>query len=355
MIAVLDERHGQPSNFRKPDTDTNNYIWGRIGEHTIVLVSCPMKMTGKVSAATVALSMVRTIPSIRFCLMVGIGGGVPYPDKAPDDQVRLGDVVVSVPSGTTGGVVQYDLGKVEIKNGESYFRRTGQLDNPPRSLLAVLNTFEAERDESKLQRSIESTLANVDSRTKRLSSYPGAADDRLFPASYAHQQSPSWHSTLLFWSARATSQLDMSPTECLHCDLRHTVNRDNRDSPNIPRIHYGLIASGDRVIKDARTRDAIVAHLQEENVGECLCFEMEAAGLMNSFPCLVIRGISDYADSHKNDKWHNYAALVAAVFAKELLSSVPVPEVESERHASEVVEEVLQGKSPLMGLSAVHD
>lgn len=34
-----------------------------------------------------------------------------------------------------------------------------------------------------------------------------------------------------------------------------------------------------------------------------VCFEMEAAGLINDLPCLVIRGICDYADSHKNKEW----------------------------------------------------
>jgi nucleoside phosphorylase len=32
-----------------------------------------------------------------------------------------------------------------------------------------------------------------------------------------------------------------------------------------------------------------------------VCIEMEAAGLMDWFPCLVIRGIYDYADLYKND------------------------------------------------------
>jgi nucleoside phosphorylase len=32
-----------------------------------------------------------------------------------------------------------------------------------------------------------------------------------------------------------------------------------------------------------------------------LCFEIEAAGALADFPCIVIRGISDYCDSHKND------------------------------------------------------
>jgi hypothetical protein len=42
-------------------------------------------------------------------------------------------------------------------------------------------------------------------------------------------------------------------------------------------------------------------------------------GLMDSFPCLVIRGICDYADSHKNKVWQPYAAATAASYAKELL------------------------------------
>lgn len=46
---------------------------------------------------------------------------------------------------------------------------------------------------------------------------------------------------------------------------------------------------------------------------------MGAAGLMNSFPCLVIRGICNYSDSHKNDDWQDYAAATAAAYAKELL------------------------------------
>jgi hypothetical protein len=58
-----------------------------------------------------------------------------------------------------------------------------------------------------------------------------------------------------------------------------------------------------------------------------LCVEMEAAGLMDEFPCLVIRGICDYADSHKNKRWQPYAAATAAAYAKELLSIIPAQEM----------------------------
>jgi nucleoside phosphorylase len=74
-------------------------------------------------------------------------------------------------------------------------------------------------------------------------------------------------------------------------------------------------------MKHGVTRDKIA---EEEGVA---CFEMEAAGLMENFPCLVIRGICDYADSHKNKRWQPYASATAAVFAKELLGFIDEQEV----------------------------
>lgn len=88
-------------------------------------------------------------------------------------------------------------------------------------------------------------------------------------------------------------------------DTAQEVFRQSRSSTK-PQIHYGVIASGNQVIKDATVRDFL-----REDCG-ALCVEMEAAGLMNNFPCLVIRGVCDYADSHKNDAWHRYAAATSA-------------------------------------------
>ena len=98
-------------------------------------------------------------------------------------------------------------------------------------------------------------------------------------------------------------------------ESRGVTNSNHRS----PVIHYGLIASGNLVIKDAATRD----RLREEVGCDVLCFEMEAAGVMDTFPCVVIRGISDYADYHKNDLWQGYAAATAAACAKELLCIIP--------------------------------
>lgn len=121
--------------------------------------------------------------------------------------------------------------------------------------------------------------------------YPGVEHDKLFEAENEHDP--------------------MQDTCSERRGSRITRSSDNRTHPN---IHYGLIASGNKVMRDAEIRDTIG---QKYNV---LCFEMEAAGVMNHTPCLVIRGICDYADSHKNDLWQEYAAATAASYAKLLLS-----------------------------------
>lgn len=152
--------------------------------------------------------------------------------------------------------------------------------------------------------------------------YPGQDHDRLFSASYTQR---GILSSLIGWN---------KPT---------LIKRDKRVRPEMPRIHYGLVASGDRVIKNAEIRDRTADWLKEEIGAECLCFEMEAAGLMNNFPCLVVRGISDYSDAHKNNMWQNYAAMVAAAYTKELLRVVDVPDVGLSKEAREIMADIHEG------------
>ncbi len=125
--AMLDERHEALPNLQHDD---NTYTLGRIAKHNVAIACLPMNQIGTTSAATVATAMRISFPSIRFGLMVGIGGGVP----TKKNDIRLGDIVISTPTGTKTGVVQYDLGKTE-KEGE--FRRTGALSKPPAELLGV--------------------------------------------------------------------------------------------------------------------------------------------------------------------------------------------------------------------------
>ncbi|KAF4991857.1 hypothetical protein FGRMN_7575 [Fusarium graminum] len=266
--------------------DTNLYTLGRIGDHNVVVVCLPSGQIGNNCAAVIATQMKSRFTSIRFGLMVGIGGGVPS-DKA---DIRLGDIVISQPDSQHGGVVQYDSGKLT----PSGFQRTGALNAPPTVLLNVLSKFRANafRDRNNIEKHISQiTQSSIFNRDE-------LEPDILFEPSYNHVQGEN----------------------CDMCRLQRQIHRKPRKDET-PQVHFGTLASGNRVMRDGIMRD----HVSNE-LGGVLCFEMEAAGLMNSFPCLVIRGICDYADSHKNKTWQPYAAATAAACAKEILLMTPTTE-----------------------------
>ncbi|KAF2647031.1 purine and uridine phosphorylase, partial [Lophiostoma macrostomum CBS 122681] len=284
-LEMLDKEHGPPERY---DYDENLYHLGSIAGHKVVVVCLPAGRIGNNPAAAVATQTRATFKGIRFGLMVGIGGGVP--SAAVD--IRLGDVVVSQPHKTFAGVVQYDTGK----STPSGFERTGSLNSPPQILLAAVASVQANefRGRSKLSENI----AQIERSPKFQRS--GTGPDVLFNAAYDHKGGQT----------------------CDKCSTDKHEDRQPRESGEEVVVHYGTIASGNQVIKNAAQRDKVSVEL-----GGMLCFEMEAAGLMNTFPCLVIRGICDYADSHKNKKWQPYAAGTAAAYAKEVLSVIPPTEV----------------------------
>ncbi|KAH2721095.1 hypothetical protein KXW29_000991 [Aspergillus fumigatus] len=242
---MLDDEHPR---LPTKQGDSNLYILGELSGHNVVIAWLPGTQ-GKGAAAIVANNMQRTFASIKWRLLVGIGGGVP----SRTHDIRLGDIVVSMPEGPFGGVVQYDLGK-DVEDG---FTLKGFLLPPPPILRSAVEKF--------CKNGLALQITN------------------------GHQQ------TRMFSSNQIT--------------LMYLIRSHVGD------IHYGLIASGDRVMRSAMKRSKT-----GREIGDILCFEMEAAGIMTEFPCIAIRGISDYADSHKSDIWQNYAAAAAAGCAKELLS-----------------------------------
>jgi nucleoside phosphorylase len=280
-MVMLDEVH--PALPRHV-VDNNAYEVGSIGHHNVVIACLPKGIMGTVSASTVAMQMSFSFPNIITRLMVGIGGGIP----SENNDIRLGDVVVSKPGHLNNGIVQYDFGK---KTGGG-FEQTGHLPSPPQALLTAVSRLEARHDIHGSQ--ISTILQAFDTEVRREKfGYPGADHDELFKADYAHVKG--------------------EPT-CANCDRSRLRTRAPRRAATV--IHYGAIASGNSVMKDAITRDEMG---QQHGV---LCFEMEAAGLMHAFPCLVIRGICDYSDTHKNKEWQGYAAAAAAAYAKELLVNI---------------------------------
>jgi ankyrin repeat protein/nucleoside phosphorylase len=278
---MLDDEHPR---LPTKQGDLNLYVLGELSGHNVV-IACLPGTQGKGAAAIVANNMQRTFPSIKWRLLVGIGGGVP----SPAHDIRLGDIVVSMPDSVYGGVVQYDLGK-DVEDG---FILKGFLWPPPPILRSAVEMMRSDHL-TKLNK-VNTFLSEMLHKWPGLADYqrPPADSDVLFQTDYPHVP---------------------DQTTCSRCERTQIVDRPARGSDN-PKIHYGLIASGDRVMRSAMKRNRT-----GRDIGDILCFEMEAAGIMTEFPCIVIRGISDYADSHKNDKWQHYAAAAAAGCAKELLS-----------------------------------
>ncbi|KAI0151085.1 nucleoside phosphorylase domain-containing protein [Pestalotiopsis sp. NC0098] len=310
--AFLDEEHSGPKQVAQHDN--NNYTLGRIGEHNVVIAVLPDGDYGTASAAGVARDMLHSFPNIRIGLMVGIGGGVP----SGKHDIRLGDVVVSATRDGHSGVFQYDFGKT-VQHQE--FWATRFLDQPPPVLRTAVSALKAlyEADGHQIREAIQVALEKKP-RLRRNYDQPEPSTDRLYRADVVHPPEAEVEAPCL--------------TTC-GIDASLLVSRQARDEhEDDPMIHYGRVASGNQLMKDAVLRDKLG---KEKDV---LCFEMEAAGLMNHFPCLVIRGIWNYSDTHKNKVWQGYAAMTAAAYAKDLLKRIPLNKVEVERKLTDAVDGV---------------
>ncbi|KAK4223218.1 hypothetical protein QBC38DRAFT_517311 [Podospora fimiseda] len=270
--------------------DTNAYILGDLCRHNVVVACLPVGVYGTTSAAIVVTQMLATFRNIRLSLMVGIGGGVP---NAKED-VRLGDIVVSKPTASRPGILQYDFGK---ECAENQLITTGALNKPSAMLLTAAGKVEANSILGESQ--IPSHLAHIIQKDPLVFSHPGQDQDVVYDSRYDHPSGGG---------PDATCSSSCDPSQIVYRKPRIT---------NDPKVHYGLIASGNRVMRHGGTRDRLAKQYG------ILCFEMEAAGLMDIAQCLVIRGICDYSDSHKSKQWQGYAAAAAAAYAKEILSLIP--------------------------------
>lgn len=273
------------------------YSFGRIGEHNVVIARPPQM--GTVSAAQCATAVSQHFPNVRFALMAGIGAGIP---RLPKRDIRLGDIAVSIPTDGHPGVIQYDFGKHE---GQEFVLK-GCLDKPPFILISADGKLE--EDEMMDKRPLRKIL-------RKLTKAPGFArpgsDDILFDPDFGHINKGG----------------DCS--ECEASSEKEIVLRPSRAHQR-PIVHRGLILSGN--VKHPEARE----HLRR-GYNDAICFEMEAAGIMDEIPCLVVRGICDYADTHMQDGWHRYAAAVAAAYCKALLLKTNKPDLKETRTMEELI------------------
>ncbi|KAF3133224.1 hypothetical protein TWF569_010668 [Orbilia oligospora] len=276
--VMLDEEH--PRLLDHDYIDDSMYIVGRIGSHNTVIACSGEDNTPH--AADMAITMLRTFTSIRFILMVGIGAGVPS-----ENDIRLGDVVVGA------NIIQWDIkldGKIKMTSSS-------------RAPAVLLTALSYQRAKAKLYghggilKHISDGLTRHPQKTS-MYSRPKPSTDVLYAPDYKH---------------------NADNYTCERCDPTRIIPRLQRGSGGASiEIHYGSIASSNRMVNNGVERNSICAKL-----GDILCLDIGLAGLMDVIPFLAIRGICNYSDSHRNDIWEPYASITAASVAKDILMIVP--------------------------------
>lgn len=295
-LKMLDKWHNPPTFHNA--SDSNQYWFGDLNRHNVVVASTPPNKTGKVSAQKLIAPLHQSFPNLKICLFVGIGGGVPCVPEPEDPykDVRLGDVVIGW-SENTGepAVIQYDYVRRQSKDRADLL---GHVDNPKDALLSGLNNI--------IARKKINAPTNFAEHLKRLEGmeedfgHPGPGTDILFDPEYKHPEGKE---------------------SCDECDSDRRVQRRQRSSDKLI-FHLSTILSGDTLMEDATERDRL-----SRKYYNAKCFDMEAAPVTGGLQCLVFRGISDYADNHRSYKWHNYAAGRAAAFAREYLIGMRVQDI----------------------------
>ena len=283
-VLALDQRHQDPP---QDADDDNSYFFGSIGGHNIVIGCMPPAQPGLVSASRLVGPMTRSFTNLKIWLFVGIGGGVPHypPCENADDDIHLGDVVIGYSEDTGApAVVQWDM---ERRLEGSEHENLSNLDKPDRRLLGALGKLVTKHECGETL--FDHHLEKIIEKNPKFQ-HPGLDKDKLFQRTYRHGKSK----------------------DCSLCDEKRVITRPKRASTKLV-YHRGTIVSGNSVMKNGMKRDKIGKKFNAR------CFEMEAAGVMDQTRCLVMRGIADYADGHKNWEWHRFAAAAAAALAKDFL------------------------------------
>ncbi|EHK48595.1 uncharacterized protein TrAtP1_009631 [Trichoderma atroviride] len=320
------DEDGDP--FGRSSGDNNSYTTGRLGKYNVVLLTLPDMGTNSAASATANLRS--SYGSLRLVFLVGICGGVP---KIAGDDVFLGDVVVSK------AIVQYDFGRqfpghYEVK--DTLEDSLGRANKEIRGMLAALQT---ERMREMVQnksavylKQLQSADAKAAAKKRRRSKYryPGITEDKLYLPRYVHR-----HLKQCGICSEFDSTCDLAAkTSCtdLGCDDNMLVQRDifEDDGDFSPNIFIGRIGSSNTVMKSGKIRDYNATKF------DLIAFEMEGAGAWDEVPCLVVKGVCDYADSHKNNLWQNFAAATAASVMKAILDRYIVTDAVQRPAAAQV-------------------
>jgi nucleoside phosphorylase len=321
-VSLLFDQFWDEDNepYGRAPGDSNTYTTGRIGKYDIVLARLPNM--GTAAAAGAAASFRSSYSGLKLAFIVGVCGGVPGHGTS---EALLGDVVISK-------TVQTNLGKQYPNGFVTKDTFEDNLGRPSKEIRSLIASFETELGRERLRQKASQYLqylqrAAVQKHYRCTYEYPSAAEDKLFKATYRHKHRGPQPCNICDGDADSfCSEAAQASCAELNCDEQHLVSRHRleakrnmtQDEAQCPEILIGRMASGDTVMKSGEHRDRIA---KQQNV---IAFEMEGAGAWDEIPCIIIKGICDYADSHKNKRWQPFAAATAASVMKAVLERYPL-------------------------------
>jgi nucleoside phosphorylase len=286
-LGMLDNKHD--GQFETSRGDDYIYIGGDINRHNVVIATWPEGQNYGVGSAAALANQVKTrFSNIWIALLVGVAAGLPNLSPKPPAKhrdIRLGDVLVCVPEKASVGIVPYDLGK-DTEDG--FFVNGRQAETPAIVRAAVGNIKLTKTDPFKSGNAFSRYLVTFHEKDK---------GNRFL--------CPSQQEDQFFESTMEGNKL-----------VQKLVRRDPRDELERTQVWYGNIGSSNSMMRNAQRRDEL------RDKYDLIGLEMEAAGIMNTLPTGVIRGVCDYGDGQKNNDWQPYAAAVAAVYAKGVLYTI---------------------------------
>jgi nucleoside phosphorylase len=282
-LLMLDHRH----KGRFPVDPGDDYIFqaGDVFGHNVIIATFPVGQAyGTGSAAALASQVKKCFPNLWFGLLVGVAAGIPNLSRHPPLDIRLGDVLVGLPEGDTAGLIAYDLGKETGKDGFQLLR-SGH----------VLAATEAI-----VRSAIGSIRLRAPNESEIFLPYYESMKDEVHREGTFNDLGQD--NDLFYVADGVTERLE---------------KRQPRPDSERTRVWYGLIGSGDKLMKNAQKRDEL------RDKYHIIGLEMEAAGIMNTIRVGVIRGVCDYGDERKTKEWQPYAAAMAAAYAKAVLAEIP--------------------------------
>jgi nucleoside phosphorylase len=272
---LLDERHC--GRFAVSVGDNYVYRAGSMGGHNIIIATLPAgEENGTGAAAALASQVKKFFPNLWFGLLVGVAVGLP--DLPRNRDIRLGDVLVSLPQGESPALIPYDLGK-ETEDGFQPLRLGYSLAMTETIVRSAIGSIKLEApSEIDIFRRHFEKMANCEHATGTFVD-PGQDKD------------------------------------VLRDENDQPIQRPQR--PERTRVWYGPIGSGERLLENAKTQNEL-----RDRYG-IIGLDIGAAGMMNRIPVGVIRGVCDYGGRQKNEEWQPYAAAMAASYARSLLDQIP--------------------------------